>query len=203
MDAYKPMNRPAREAGFTLLEVLISILLTVIGLLGLAGMQAFAHQAELESYQRAQALILLNDIVDRINANRRSAGCFAFTTDTANGTPWIGDATAPGGGGAALGTSNCPSGFENSITKAAVDGAVNELDGILKGVAETKGGVQVGAMIGARACVSLTGGVYTVVVTWQGMSEGFTPVVSCANNQYGSETRRRAVWTTLRIATLG
>lgn len=196
------MNRATREGGFTLLEVLISILLTVIGLLGLAGMQAFAHQAELESYQRAQALILLNDIVDRINANRRSAGCFAFTTDTTLGSPWIGDATAPGGG-SALGTSNCPTGFENSFTKAAVDGAVNELDSILKGAAETKGGAQVGAMIGARACVSLTANVYTVVVSWQGMSEGFTPVVNCANNQYGSETRRRAVWTTLRIATLG
>ena len=198
MDAYKPVD----QQGFTLLEVLISILLTVVGLLGLAGMQAFAHQAELESYQRAQALILMNDIVDRINANRRSAGCFAFTTNTTIGSPWIGDAAAPGGGGSHLGAANCPSGFENSVTKAAIDAAVDELDGLLKGSAETKSGVQVGAMIGARACVSLTGGVYTVVVSWQGMSEGFTPVVNCANNQYGSESRRRAVWTTLRIASL-
>ena len=38
-----------------------------------------AQQAEVESYQRAQALVLLQDMVDRINANRKTAGCYAFT----------------------------------------------------------------------------------------------------------------------------
>ena len=60
------------------------------------------------------------------------------------------------------------------------------------------------AMLGARGCVSYdsTTLTYTVVVTWQGMSDTFAPVVNCANNLYGAETKRRAVWTTLKIATL-
>ena len=58
----------------------MSLVIAVLGLLGLVGMQAFAHQAELESYQRAQALILLNGIVEKIASNRASAGCYAFTT---------------------------------------------------------------------------------------------------------------------------
>src|SRR5262245_38467268 len=74
-----PMAAIRKSRGFTMIEVLVSLVITVIGLLGLIGMQAFSHQAELESYQRAQALILLNDIVEKINANRQSAGCYAFT----------------------------------------------------------------------------------------------------------------------------
>ena len=188
----------ARCRGAALLEVLVAILITVIGLLGLAGLQAFAQRAEFESYQRAQALILLNDMVDRINANRKSAGCFAFTTNVA-GTPYAGDTT----GGGHLGAANCATGFENSLTKAVVDAAVADWDQMLRGSAETKAGVSVGAMIGARGCVSVdAAGIYTVVVTWQGLTDTFAPVVACANDLYGQETKRRAVWTTLRVASL-
>ena len=188
-----------RCRGFSMLEVLIAILITVVGLLGLAGLQAFTQRAEFESYQRAQALLLLNELVDRINANRRSAGCFAFT-DAATGTPYIGDNTQAGH----LGTANCGAGFENTLTKAVVDAAVNEMDARLRGSAETKGGNPVGAMIGARACVSFDAAtsVYTVVVTWQGLTDSFLPVQNCANGLYGTATMRRAVWNTLRIANL-
>src|SRR5438067_6771224 len=71
-----PMDK---NRGFTLIEVLISMLIMAIGLLGLAGMQAVAQRAEVESYQRAQALVLVQDMVDRINVNRKVAGCYAFT----------------------------------------------------------------------------------------------------------------------------
>ncbi|TMH30961.1 MAG: type IV pilus modification protein PilV, partial [Betaproteobacteria bacterium] len=66
-----PMDK---SRGFTLIEVLISMLIMAIGLLGLAGMQAVAQRAEVESYQRAQALVLVQDMVDRVNANRKVAG---------------------------------------------------------------------------------------------------------------------------------
>src|SRR5947207_126816 len=75
-----PAASAARSAGFTMIEVLVSLVITVFGLLGLVGIQAFAHQAELESYQRAQALVLMNDMVERINSNRASAGCYNFST---------------------------------------------------------------------------------------------------------------------------
>lgn len=194
-----PRGRAGRaQGGFTLIEVLISLFIVLVGLLGLAGMQAQAHVAELESYQRAQALVLLADMVDRINANRRSAGCFAFTTGT--GTPYVGTTT----GGGYLGASNCASGFENSQSKDMVDDSVDQWSAQLQGAGETKGGVSVGAMIGARGCVSFDSstGIYTVVVSWQGMNDTFAPVVNCGNNLYGAEAKRRAVWTTLQIATL-
>ncbi len=68
-------------------EVLVTLIIVMVGLLGIAGLQAKAQVAELESYQRAQALIILSDIVDRMNVNREAVACFAITTDTTNGTP--------------------------------------------------------------------------------------------------------------------
>jgi len=94
---------PSRSQGFNLLEVLVAIVIVMVGLLGLAGLQARAHVAELESYQRAQALVLLYDMMDRLNNNRYTASCFAFTTDTTAGTPYAG--TSAGGGN--LGTPSC------------------------------------------------------------------------------------------------
>lgn len=191
---------PRAARGFSMLEVLISLFITVVGLLGLIGMQAVAARAELESYQRAQALILLNDIVERINTNRGSATCYAFTT-TSSGTPYLGNTT----GGGHLGTPSCTGGYVNTQTKTLADNGMFAWDQLLQGSAEaTSGGTAIGAMIGARGCVSYDSSTltYTVVVAWQGMTDTFAPVVNCANGLYGAETKRRAVWTTLKIATL-
>ena len=198
-------GRPARGGlrdarGFTMLEVLVAIVITVFGLLGLIGVQAIAHQAELESYQRAQALIMLNDIVERINANRGSATCYAITS-AATGTPYLGTNT----GGGYAGTPNCTAGYVNIQTKALADSGMAEWDQTLQGAAEAAGGGgNVGAMSGARGCVSYdpVANVYTVAVAWQGMTDTFAPVVNCANGLYGPETKRRVVWTTLQIAKL-
>ena len=68
------------ERGFSMLEVMISMFILATGLFGLIGVQLMAHKSELDSYQRAQALVLLTDIVDRININRKAATCYAVTT---------------------------------------------------------------------------------------------------------------------------
>lgn len=182
-----------------MIEVLAALTITAFGLLGLMGMQAVSHQAELESYQRAQALILLNDMVERINSNRGSAACYAITTTT-SGTPYLG--TSSGGG--YFGTPDCSSGYTNTQTKALADSALIEWDAALTGSSEKSGTTSVGAMIDARGCVSYdaTTLTYTIAVAWQGMSDTFAPVVNCANGLYGAETRRRVVWTTVKIATL-
>jgi len=80
-----------RQAGFNLLEVLVSLLIVTVGLLGLAGTQVVAQRAEQESYQRAQAMILMSDIVDRINANRKVATCYNITPSA--GTTYLGTLT--------------------------------------------------------------------------------------------------------------
>ena len=58
------------QRGVGLIEVLISLVVIAIGLLGLAALQGKAQKAELESYQRSQALILVQDLYGQVHAKR-------------------------------------------------------------------------------------------------------------------------------------
>jgi len=189
-----------------MVEVMVTLIIILVGLLGIAGLQIKAQVSELESYQRAQALILMSDIVDRLNINRLTASCFLFTTNTSNGTPFIGAA-----GSGHLGTPSCTASTAAYNTQAVE--TLTGMDNLLKGAAEVLDGSSVGAMIGARACISYDAttempsspgtGLYTVIVTWQGMAELLAPVnMNCAVGLYGSEAQRRAVSTTVRMARL-
>lgn len=61
--------RQRRCAGFSLLEVLITILVISIGLLGLAALQAFSLKANQSANFRTQATSLAYMIVDRMRAH--------------------------------------------------------------------------------------------------------------------------------------
>lgn len=180
--------------GVVLLEVMISIVILAVGLLGLAKLQASTRQIEMESYQRAQAVILLQDMVGRLSANNKAAACYALT-DAASGAPFLGY-------GGAL-PANCGIGTIAQQTTANND--LNQWHQMLAGAAETDGDVQIGAMIGARGCIAFDAAtnVYVVTVAWQGLFESSAPPgLTCAAGQYGSEPRRRAVSAVVRIATL-
>lgn len=56
--------------GFSLVEVLVAIVVLSIGLLGLAGLQTTSLKANNSAYQRTQASIMANEILDRMRANR-------------------------------------------------------------------------------------------------------------------------------------
>lgn len=58
-----------RARGFTLLEVLISILVVAFGLLGIAGLQVFALKNSQSATYRTIATTLANDIIDRVKSN--------------------------------------------------------------------------------------------------------------------------------------
>jgi type IV pilus assembly protein PilV len=192
--------------GFSMIEVMVTLLIILVGLLGIGGLQMQAQISELESYQRAQALIIMSDIVDRININRTTVNCFQITTNTTAGTPFIGAA-----GTGHLGTPACTASTAayNTQTIAALVFLNNQLDG----AGETLGGINVGAMIGARACISYDStteigknpgtGLLTVIVTWQGMAPLIAPVnMNCAVGLYGGAANRRAISTTVRIGSL-
>lgn len=61
-----PLGRPA---GFTLLEVLVSIVILAIGLLGVAGLQARSIRNNQSAYLRSQATLLAYDVIDRMRVN--------------------------------------------------------------------------------------------------------------------------------------
>lgn len=187
------------------MEILVTMIIMLVGLLGIAALQVKAQTAELESYQRAQALIILSDITEKLSVNRETSTCFRITTNSTTGTPYLGVGDTA--------TIACAASTSTYNTLAV--NTLNEIDNLLDGVAAQLAGadiVNVGAMIGARACISYDAstqiggtpgtGLYTIAVSWQGLSELYTPTVNCANNTYGSEALRRTVAINTRIGTL-
>ena len=163
-----------RQRGVTMLEVLIAIFILTLGLLGAAGIQSQMQMAEVEAYQRAQAIVLLRDMVDRVNANRRAIASYVTSSP--------------------LGSSaeDC-----SALTAVAAKDLC-EWNNSLYGSAETKGGQSLGAMNTARGCI--TNPVTTmprevvVAVAWQGMRPTLAPAATnCGadGSTYGSDDRLR------------
>lgn len=65
-----------KNAGFTLIEVLIAMLVLAVGLLGLAGLQATSLRNNQSAYNRSQAIQLAYDLADRMRANVVGAGTY-------------------------------------------------------------------------------------------------------------------------------
>ena len=153
-----------RERGVGLIEVIISILVIAIGLLGLAALQGKAQKAELESYQRSQALILLQDMSSRLRANRGARANYVTTGCAAT------CATVP--------------------TSPTVSKDLCEWANALAGSAEKLSGQSVGAMLSGCGCITESGGEFTVSVAWQGLATVGTPAT---NNTCGSGIPNRRV----------
>ncbi|MDO9596650.1 MAG: type IV pilus modification protein PilV [Azoarcus sp.] len=66
-------NSGGRQGGFSLLEVLISVVVLSIGLLGMAALQINAMKNSQSSFQRTQAVMLSYYMLDAMRANRADA----------------------------------------------------------------------------------------------------------------------------------
>jgi type IV pilus assembly protein PilV len=184
------------QRGSSLIEVLVTLLILMLGLLGLVGLMMQSQRSQMESYQRVQALVVLQDMVNRINTNRKAATCYAIAA--ADGTGFLGAA-----GTGYAGTPTCTTGTSEQQARAIND--MTEWNSLLLGSAEKSGSSDTGAMLGARGCVTfISTGVYQVSVVWQGSGKTIAPPtgVSCASGLYGDESLRRAVSVPLQIASL-
>ena len=177
--------------GISLIEVLITVVILAIGLLGLAGLQVRLQTSEIESYQRTHALILLEDMANRVSANRNDAAAYV----TAGGPP--------------LGTGD---GQPNACAGNGQAFDACQWSNALKGAAEqSSASNNVGAMIGARGCIEDlgTGDQFLITVAWQGLTPISAPASACGAGLYNGATGscvndlcRRTMSTIVRIADL-
>ncbi len=183
-------GRARRSRGVTMIEVLVSLLLLTVGLLGVAGLQARMQIAGIEAFQRAQAIVLLQDMVDRINANRTKAADYATGSNP-------------------LGTGNTGC---SGTSVAAKD--MCEWDTALKGATETKttgsATIRIGAMSEARGCITVPVAAMprevVVAVVWQGIAATVVPTATdCGQDVadvYGDGRLRRAMIARIKIGCL-
>ncbi len=187
------MNSVKRSKGFSMIEVLVALLIIAVGVLGAVALQTRAVQAGMESYQRTQALLLVEDMMARLKNNKAHVStCYAAV---GRGT------TAYLGSGVSTAPSGC-----NTVA----DADLAAWHGLLLGAAEIQGSgssaQQVGGILNARGCIDplVANGEFRVSVAWQGMSKlaSSTDKNACAQGAYEHDDYRRVVGVTLRITDL-
>lgn len=93
------MTRPAsidrkassasRVRGVGLVEVLVSLVILSIGLLGAASLYVATLKGKTTSQSRLHAVNLANDMADRIRANRTAGNAYALAAGAAAATPTV------------------------------------------------------------------------------------------------------------------
>ncbi|MBK9326256.1 MAG: type IV pilus modification protein PilV [Hydrogenophilales bacterium] len=69
--------------GASLIEVLVTMVIVAIGLLGLAGLQVANFRNAQDAYYRSQATFLANDILDRMRVNRAAGADYEVAVGSA------------------------------------------------------------------------------------------------------------------------
>ncbi|MDB5968804.1 MAG: putative type 4 fimbrial biosis pilv-related transrane protein [Hydrocarboniphaga sp.] len=147
-------TRRGRADGFTLIEVLITIFITAIGLLTVAGLQAASKKVNFETAQRTSATALAQDMVERIRANPSAKVSYLTSDATA----------AASATGCAASSAAC-----SSADLAAYD--VYQWGQKLLGAEEQDASGNItGGLVNPTGCITYdaTNKVYRVAVAWRG-----------------------------------
>ena len=180
---------PAASAGLSLVEVLVTVVVLAFGLLGIAALQSRIQVGSIEAYQRAQAVVVLDDMRARMIGNPAHAADYVTSTPVGTNDSQPADCGTLAAGGAR---------------------DLCEWSQELKGAAERNSASGlVGAMVGARGCVEqlqapnaaagvCQPGIYRVSVAWQGMHPTRASSLPCGATLYGPDTNRRAI--SVRVA---
>lgn len=76
-------RKQSAQAGFSLIEALVTLAILSVGLMGLAFLQAQGMQLNTSAYARTQASVLVGDIIDRMRLNASNVAAY----DTASFSP--------------------------------------------------------------------------------------------------------------------
>ncbi len=176
-----------RQRGLGLIEVLISIAVIAVGILGSLSMQLSAKRVNHEAVQRSQASALAMDLLERMRVNPDSMAGYVST--------WKhGDAIAAAG-------TDCVAATCSSAAMAAYDleqwleavSGENEQRDVTGGGAEAIGG-----LTSPSVCVSAASGFVTVALAWKSYDKQTNPSVStcgAASGLYGGANEYRQVLT--------
>lgn len=171
---------------FTLIEVLISVFVFAVALLGLAALQITARKTAFESAQRSLAAAVAQDALERMRLNTEALSSYTATID-ANTT------------------------FSDSLdcTGPANLAACDRRDAWLSlfGKTETTSGdseTPVGGLANPTLCVTSSNaggsGRYTVTIVWRGRDSSLPEAGSenasdtCGNGQYGTHNEYRRIF---------
>lgn len=97
----KPISVKKRQCGLTLIELLVTVIILAVGVLGLAGMQTASLRYTQDSYLQTTAMNIAQEIVDRMRANPA-----ATDAGTYDGLTFDADSSVPSNPDCATGCSS-------------------------------------------------------------------------------------------------
>ena len=198
-----PGSSAKSNRGFTIVEVMVSVMIFSIGLIGVARLQVVAKQSNYDAVQRVTATTIAQDLLSKMRANNGSLN--TYVADTGTNQINYDDATsqpAP----VCTGANTC-----NAEQLASQDLWAVEQD--LVGVAEQDSdGNSVGGLTLPTLCITAVdedgnvesggeSGIYTVAIAWRGKAALSNPTANTcgsATGLYGTnnEYRRLLVFST-------
>lgn len=86
---HRRVSGSSHHRGFTLVEVLVTLVILSVGLLGIAALHTASLRNNLDSALRSQASALAADIADRMRANRAAALSGTYNLALTDATPTL------------------------------------------------------------------------------------------------------------------
>lgn len=176
-----------RQSGFSLLEILVTLIVFSVGLLAMAGLQTVSKQANFESLQRTTAAQIAYGMLEDMRTNGDAVGSYLAAATLGNGSR-----------GAAAPVPACTAGAPcTSLEKANYD--LWFWEQMLDGGMESSGGAGTGGLVLPTLCITGpaggAAGTYTVTIVWRGtasITNNSANVCGAASGNYGvgNEFRR-------------
>ena len=177
------MNPSDQQAGFTLIEVLVTLIIIAIGLLGLGALQLNTMNNSFDTYQRALVGSIVDDMAARIRMNSQAARAgdyFAGRPDAKDCEQLV---------GAQRDLCEWHMQIDGDSTK------LSSADPLEAGAQRS-----IGSPLGARGCIvplssSGSGELWVrVSVAWIGVTPQPHTSLACGANDMGDEAYRRVVF---------
>jgi type IV pilus assembly protein PilV len=176
------------QRGFSLVEVMVSVLVTSVSVLGMAGMQITSKRAGYEAIQRTTATAMAMDMLERMRSNPEVLASYAAAS-LGNGSI----ATEP-----VPKCSNDTTDICTATQLAAHD--LWEWEQAIDGVGETRDvsgtDVATGGLVNPTGCIEVNDGMVTVTMAWQGfeaLSDPGTNACGSGLGKYGTDDQQRQV----------
>ena len=163
------LNTP-RQRGFSLIEVLVTTVILSIGVLGVAGLNAFSQRASFESVQRSTAAELAYTLLEDMRANSGALNVY------------LAAATVGGGSRGAEPAPTCDVIAAPCTPTEFATHSLWEWEQMLDTGMEISAGAGTGGLVAPTACIvgpaGGVAGVYTVTIVWRGVTQLIDPALN-------------------------
>lgn len=182
------MTRQSRQSGFTLVELLVTVVVFSVGLLAVAGLQTVSKSANFESLQRTTASQIANGLLEDMRTNGDGIGVYLASAD-------LGENVIP--------TEPAPNCSTMAATCNAAQKASHDLwfwENVVDGEMEIGAQGAAGGLLQPTLCIDGPAGggadIYTVTIAWRGgVSLADSGLITCGggSGKYGASNEFRRI----------